>query len=108
MALVSLWFFKSQVYKRLQDEELARNEVKKTQNREIFSRIINFESLRKVEEEIIVKQESMRLISQVFISDSNPFWHKPENNKTATIDHPQQQTGPATKQDFYLIFVCLF
>lgn len=46
MALVSLWFFKSQVYERVfhaQDEELARNEVKKTQNREIFSRIINFE-----------------------------------------------------------------
>ena len=41
-------------------------------------------------------------------SDSILFWHKPENNKIATIDHPQQQKGPATRQDFYLIFVCLF
>lgn len=30
-------------------------------------------------------------ISQVLESDSIPFWHKLENNKTATIDHPQEE-----------------
>lgn len=31
--------------------------------------------------------------SGVMCSNSNLFWHKPENNKTATIDHPQQPKG---------------
>lgn len=33
-------------------------------------------------------------------SDSILFWHKPENNKIATIDHPQQQKGTCYQTGF--------